>query len=292
MIPPETLALAYQAACETELLAYKPGNVSIYSEAHDMSCEDFRASASASALPLCDPRLSLGEKIYRAIEATRRVVACNTNLGIVLLSAPLLQACQLAKPGQTLQDSLRGVLANTTVEDAHWVYQAIRLAAPAGLGDAEEADVKETPQICLLEAMCLAQGRDRVARQYATGYQDVIESAIPQYDKAMTKWGSEVWAALAVFVELLGKFPDSHIERKFGQGFNGFIVDKMSQVGEFLDRSFEPEKALPLLGNVDAEFKAKGLNPGTTADLTVTTLLYVRLNRLLREAQNQAVNKI
>lgn len=285
MINPESLAQAYQAACEAELLAYKPGNVSIYSEAHDMSCEDFRASARASALPLTDPCLGLGEKIYRAIEATRQVVACNTNLGIVLLAAPLLQACQQAKRGQTLQDALKQILAQTTLEDADWVYQAIRLAAPAGLGDAEKADVKQSPQISLLEAMCLAQARDRVAKQYASGYQDIIEWGIPQYDKTMTKWGCEVWATLAVFVELLKKFPDSHIERKFGKGFNGFILDKMSQVSEFLDHSIQPETVLPLLGKVDAEFKAKGLNPGTTADLTVTTLLYVRLNRLLLEAQ-------
>lgn len=59
-----TLIEHYKNACEVELQAFKPGNVSIYSEGHDMTVADFRLSADVSALPLCEPNYSLGEKIF------------------------------------------------------------------------------------------------------------------------------------------------------------------------------------------------------------------------------------
>jgi len=49
-----------------------------------------------------------------------------------------------------------------------------------------------------------------------------------------------------------------------------------------LSASAKPEQTLPLLRKVDAEFKSEGLNPGTTADLTVACLLSVRLERLIK----------
>ena len=125
----------YQQACEVELQAFKPGNVSIYSAAHDMTVEDFRLSAEVSASPLCNPAYSLGEKIFYAVKATREAVGCNTNLGIILLCAPLIQAVEYCKSGITLRQALNQVLANTTLSDADWTFKAIDLAAPAGLGD-------------------------------------------------------------------------------------------------------------------------------------------------------------
>ena len=92
-IAPEMLQQAYLEACEAELQAFKPGNVSIHSEGHGMTVADFRLSAKASAPHLCDPALSLGEKIFQAIASTREAVGCNTNLGIVLLAAPMMESC-------------------------------------------------------------------------------------------------------------------------------------------------------------------------------------------------------
>ena len=75
MITPEQLAEAYKQACEIELQAFKPGNVSVYSEGHDMTVEHFRISAEASAPAISNPDYSLGEKIYFAVKATREAVA-------------------------------------------------------------------------------------------------------------------------------------------------------------------------------------------------------------------------
>jgi triphosphoribosyl-dephospho-CoA synthase len=272
---------AYHAACETELRAFKPGNVSIFSEGHGMTVQHFRSSAVASAPWISKPTLSLGERIYRAIEATRSVVDCNTNLGIVLLAAPLIVAAQSLHEGETLRSRLRSVLANTTVEDADWAYRAIRLARPGGLGTVARHDVRETPEITLTEAMRLATHRDRIAYQYANQYVDVFDFMIPRYHTALSQRGDESWAAVAVFSGLLARVPDSHIERKFGPRHSSWVADKMALVEKTLNETARPEAVLGLLREVDSEFKVRGINPGTSADLTVACLLAVRLEALL-----------
>jgi len=284
-IAPEVLQQAYLEACEAELRAFKPGNVSVHSEGHDMTVEDFRRSAQASAAPLCDLGLSLGEKIFQAVRATREAVGCNTNLGIVLLAAPLMQACLSTKEGLSLRESLNQVLRNTTVEDADWVYQAIRLASPGGLGESDHQDIHSKPQVTLLEAMEIAAGWDRIAWQYVNSYANVFDLAVPRYHRGMSLWANEEWATVAVFAALLKSIPDSHIERKFGPQFNAEVADKLSQVECALFASDTPDQTLPLLHEVDAVFKSKGLNPGTTADLTVACLLSVRLERLTNSCE-------
>ncbi|BBL72279.1 triphosphoribosyl-dephospho-CoA synthase [Methylogaea oryzae] len=266
---------AYLEACELELQAFKPGNVSVYSEGHGMTVEHFRRSAAASAAPLADPSLSLGEKIREATRATWAVVDCNTNLGILLLCAPLIQAVQQPR-GADLRQSLSVVLQNTTREDAEAVYEAIRLASPGGLGEAPQQDVRDAPQVTLLEAMALAAQRDRIAYQYVNGYPDIFDFAIPRYHTSRRPGKDEAWLAVDIFAGLLRRIPDSHIERKYGDRYSRMVAERMALVEESLSKD-GPDRCLELLREVDAEFKAVGVNPGTTADLTVAGLLAVRL---------------
>ncbi len=70
----------------------KPGNVSLHSAGHDMRAQQFLDSARASAPALFDPRAGVGARIEAAVRATRAVAGCNTNLGILLLCAPLARA--------------------------------------------------------------------------------------------------------------------------------------------------------------------------------------------------------
>lgn len=280
-----SLEAAFIEACECELQAFKPGNVSVYSEAHDMTVEDFRASARLSAPFLADAGLSLGEKIYHAVRATREAVGCNTNLGIILLAAPLMQACQISenqgREPAGLRDRLTRVLENTTVDDCTWVYKAIRTAAPGGLGRASDQDVHAAPQVSLYEAMKLASGWDRIAYQYTVSFKDVFDFAIPRYHSGTSRWGDEAWAAVFVFSGLLECIPDTHIERKFGNRFTKRVAERMAALNRLLFLADRPELALQMLYEIDAEFKSSGVNPGTTADLTVACLLAVRLENLL-----------
>ena len=94
----------------------------------------------------------------------RRWAPSNTNLGIVLLLAPLVRARRVldaeSDNATSLRDALRRVLDTTTVDDAREVYAAIRRAAPGGLGRADAQDVADEPTVTLLEVMRLAADRD------------------------------------------------------------------------------------------------------------------------------------
>jgi triphosphoribosyl-dephospho-CoA synthase len=281
MISQQQLSILYQQACEMELQAFKPGNVSVYADGHDMTVADFRISAKVSAVALCNSDYSLGEKIYYAVQATKTAVACNTNLGIILLCAPLIQAISKIKLGVTLRQALHQVLIETTLEDASWVFKAIMLASPGGLGHADNQDVSEPPSITLIEAMRLSSHKDRIALQYVSNYQDIFDFAVPIHYNAILKSTHPKWAALSVYAALLSHFPDSHIERKYGKQYSEMVTQRMSIVSSELSKADIPEQILPLLNSVDQEFKAKGLNPGTMADMTVATVFTAFLEEVI-----------
>src|SRR5262245_25990856 len=87
------VAAAAKLACHLEVNAPKPGNVSPGRPFNDSCYEDFIASATAIAEPVAAAgRQPLGATVRAAIRATARIAPSNTNLGIVLLFAPLARA--------------------------------------------------------------------------------------------------------------------------------------------------------------------------------------------------------
>jgi len=284
MILPQQLGELYRQACEIELQAFKPGNVSVYSDGHDMTVADFRISAEVSAAPLCNPDYCLGEKIFYAVKNTREAMGCNTNLGIILLCAPLMQAISYTHPDLTLRQALHQVLTTTTLEDAEWVFKAIMLASPGGLGRSDDQDVTEKPSVSLTEAMRLASAKDRIALQYVTDYQDIFDFAVLKYYDTMNKWGNQCWSVVSVYADLLRQFPDSHIERKYGDQHSEMVASKMTQLSKEFSKTNNPEHIMPLLYSMDQELKSKSVNPGTTADMTVATVLTVFLEDILSKS--------
>jgi triphosphoribosyl-dephospho-CoA synthase len=280
MISPERLCELYLQACEVDVQAFKPGNVSVYAEGHNMTVADFRLSAKVSAKPLCNLDYSLGEKIYYAVKATREAVGCNTNLGIILLCAPLIQTVGCKQPGLTLRQTVSKVLGMTTIEDADWVFKAIILASPGGLGRSDQQDVNEQASVTLLEAMKIASAKDRIALQYITDYNDIFNFSVLRYNAAFNRWGDRNWAATSVFADMLSHFPDSHIERKCGNQYSGMVAMKMAQLRDELSKTDNPEQIKPLLFCLDQELKFSGINPGTTADMIVATVLTTFLEDL------------
>ncbi len=272
---------AYLDACEYDITAFKPGNVSVFSEGHGMTVADFRNSAAVSEPVLTDFGLSVGEKIYCAVQATWNKVGCNTNLGIILLCAPMIHAAQDRCKMASFKTKLQHVLDSTTQQDADWVFRAIRLVSPGGLGQSEQQDVHSAPEVTLTEAMGIARERDRIAWQYVNCFKDVLDFGLKRYHVAINRWGDANWAVVAVYIGLLARIPDSHVERKYGNKFNGLVRTRMTFLDGMLSKTERPEQVNQLLQEVDAEFKSLGINPGATADLTAATLLAVGLEQLL-----------
>lgn len=270
------IQLAYQNACLAELEALKPGNVHIFADGHGMVLEQFISSAEASAQFIADPNLSLGQRIFRAIEATHQAVECNTNLGIVLLCAPLVQAA-LQQSSIGFKDSLAQILSNTTIEDAQDVFDAIQLANPAGLGQSAAHDVHQQADCTLLEAMRTAAMKDNIALQYTNQFYQVATEGLIHYQQALQRWERPAWATTAVYLYWLAHYADSHVVRKYGMEVA--VALQKAAHGHYMDflKQDNPKLYLPALRAFDASLKDQGINPGTSADLTVATLCWQHL---------------
>lgn len=272
--PPDAVAEAFRAACRAELQALKPGNVHVHADGHAMTVADFLASAEASAPHIADPHLPVGRRIEAAVAATRAAVGQNTNLGILLLAAPLAAAAQA---GGDLAQSLARVLAGLTVEDAAACYRAIRLAAPGGLGRSGRHDVADEPTIMLRAAMQEAAERDLIARQYANGFADVLGLGVGRLAEGGARGWREPWAVGSAFLGFLGRFPDSHIVRRHGAEVAERVRLKAAALDRDLLAAAEPAERTAALLAFDAELKRDGINPGTGADLTVASCLAASL---------------
>jgi triphosphoribosyl-dephospho-CoA synthase len=279
---------AFLDACRLDVETAKPGNVSIASAGHGMNAAQFIASAQAAVDALIAPGVPVGERILAAVSRTRQVAGCNTNLGIVLLVAPLAAALDrialaphvdpaAAVSPLAWRAATQQLLASLTVDDARAAYRAIALANPGGLGDAPEQSVHDEPTIDLTRAMALAAERDSIARQYANGFADVFSTGLAAVGEAPAQAAS--LATLNAFLAFLAGWPDSHIVRKHGlalaQSVTLAALEHHTRLRHALTQRCAPQTAS--LDAWDTQLKARAVNPGTSADLTVATLFVAAL---------------
>ena len=246
------------------------------------------------------------------MQASWAAAGCNTNLGIVLLCAPLAAAAEVliragrndgiaAPPTDTaelagrmrqLQQALQTVLAGLDVDDAAAALRAIALASP---GDAEHQDMRPDERkpapLSLRAAMTLAAPRDRIAKQYHEDYLELFELGLPVFQRALgteRAWPQVLPAGLPqlsptlenatqrCFLLWLASGLDSHLVRKHGADVAHSVTVQA--------RGWRMRLPEPLHGPDAREWarwddllKSRSLNPGTSADLTVTTAFLAAL---------------
>jgi triphosphoribosyl-dephospho-CoA synthase len=278
------VATAAQLACLLEASAPKPGNVSPGRHFADARYEDFLASAAAvgPAFAAAGAR-PLGVTVRAATEAVGRWARSNTNLGIVLLLAPLARAAHAAPAAgdapiapAALRQLVRAELAASTVDDAREVYRAIRLAAPGGLGRAAAQDVADEPTVTLLEAMQLAAPRDGVAREYSSGFRTTFEVGAPALETARREGLSWDDAVVETFLTLLAAAPDTHIARRAGGAAAAAAVSRRA-AAVLAAGGVRSAAGAAALVEMDAALRGANnlANPGTTADLTAAAIFVV-----------------
>jgi triphosphoribosyl-dephospho-CoA synthase len=264
----DLLAHHVQLACLLEVSAAKPGNIT---PAHDFSDTTY-ADMVRSALVLGPVfarrrarRRRVGELIGDGVDATARVAGANTNLGIVLLFAPLVRAEATRPRSESLRSATERILGQLDVDDAAAAFAAIVRARPGGLGEASEHDVRAPARVRFREAMAAAAHRDSIASEYATGYGIVFDTALPLLTEAVGDGTPTLDAIVSLHLGLLASHPDTLIERKAGA----------SAAREVSAAAREVRAGTRTLQEFDASLRGPDhrLNPGTTADLVAGTLL-------------------
>jgi triphosphoribosyl-dephospho-CoA synthase len=262
-----------QLACLLEVSAAKPGNVTPAYAFSDTTYADMVRSALAIGPVFAGRRArarGVGELISDGVQATARVANTNTNLGIVLLFAPLARAAATRRDDEPLRSALERTLARLDVADAGAAFAAIAQANPGGLGEAPEHDVRAPATVSLREAMAAAADRDSIASEYSTGYALVFEEALPSLADALRDGVPTLEAIVSLHLGLLAGHPDTLIERKAGAAAAKAVSAAAREV----------LRGTRALADFDASLRTPDhrLNPGTTADLVAAALLAALLS--------------
>ncbi|MCA8994644.1 MAG: triphosphoribosyl-dephospho-CoA synthase [Planctomycetaceae bacterium] len=264
-----TLCGQLEAACLLEAAAPKAGNVHPGASFADLDFSDFVASARVVAPILARAgEVGVGTTIRLAAEATQKQVGKNTNLGILLLLAPLA----VVPLSQDLTTGIKSVLDALTVEDSRDVFAAIRCLTPGGMGKVDEQDVFQEPTEPLVDIMQLAADRDSIARQYVTGFHDVLSFGVDSLIR-WTESGAD-WRTAIVGSQLdwLAAHPDTLIARKAGAEL---ALQASHQAKAVLASGWPHAEGSGLqFGAFDAWLRSDGhkRNPGTTADLIAASV--------------------
>jgi triphosphoribosyl-dephospho-CoA synthase len=283
----QRISQAAQLACMLEVVSPKPGNVDRQHDFHNTHFEDYLLSAVSIGPPMQSAgRVGIGRTILRAIQNTRKLVTSNTNLGIVLLLAPLAKACFNANKVKFKHSSAEAsmsairkelvlILKGLTVQDARLAYQAIRLAQPGGMGHLPRGDISEEPDITLLQAMELVRERDSIAREYVTGFEITFDIGYPALQDALKAQDDTRRAMVQTYLTILSKVPDTLIGRKRGLELARQVSRRAQEVldagGIF---SVDGRAAIATL-DLALRDASHSMNPGTTADLTAAAAFLV-----------------
>jgi len=280
--PPNPLPIGAAAtlACLYEATASKPGNV--YPGADFDETTSYAAFVTSAVVigPIIEktPAVGVGQTVLNAVQATRDAVGTNTNLGTLLLLAPLA-----AVPCDTsLEAGIGKVLDGLTPDDTRAVYEAIRIANAGGLGRESEADVflDPPPTLKLPDAMRMAADRDLVAKQYAINFHDVFVGVARFIEFGLTVNSTLEDAIILAYLNQLVASPDSLIRRKLGLAVAEEASARAKDV--LLKGSVVSEAFQEAIADFDQWLRADGhrRNPGTTADLIAAGLFV-----LLREGR-------
>jgi triphosphoribosyl-dephospho-CoA synthase len=282
-----TVSQCATLACLLEVTAPKPGNVHRAADFADMGLNDFVASAVAIG-PVLEQAVErgVGATVLEAVRATRSVTHVNTNLGMLLLLAPLAAVPRDLSPLTGVAD----VLAQLTPRDTTDVYAAIRLASPGGMQprdhdvtqhDVTQHDVTQhdvtrdtqddEPPLKLLDAMRTAAAWDRIAAQYANGFADLRDRIVPWLSDAASRQPLPR-AIVETHVRTMAELPDTLIARKCGTA----VAEEAAARAQFAlsMQSISEASYEQSLADLDFWLRSDGhrRNPGTTADLIAAAL--------------------
>src|SRR5262245_28155163 len=270
------VALAATLACMLEVAAEKAGNVTATRHFAGARFADFVASGLAIGPVIAKARPGrIGRTVWDAVEAMRGVTATNTYLGVALLFAPIAAAVT-ARNEKALRAGVADVLRRLDRSDADWVYRAIRLVNPGGLGSSAQADVRQPARISLREAMMLAADRDSIAREYVEDFKITFEIAVPALNHARSEGLAVLDVIVQAHLELMAAVPDTLIARKAGPAAARDVAARARRVVEA--GGVRNARGRAALERLDQHLRSDGnrLNPGTSADL-IAAALFVRL---------------
>ncbi len=297
-----------QLAILLEVSAEKPGNVNLSSSFEATTCQHFLASAVAvgpsfqeaanRGVLVAEGKLGvsevgLGQLIRNCVsEVTSWQRGGNTILGTIMLFAPIAVAAGMTPTGKdfsldlaALRRNIDLVVRSTTPLDSVYLYEAVDIANPSGLGKAPDLDVNDPASkqrliqenVTLFEVFKLGASYDDICSEWVNNFPVTFNLAFP-YLTEQLKSKTANTAVVQTFLKILSKRPDTFIARKVGKEMAGIVSSDAKAVLEL--GGLETEGGQAALKRFDQKLRAtqNKCNPGTTADLTAAALALCTLS--------------
>lgn len=307
-----------QLAALLEVSAYpKPGNVHRLRDRWGKKFEHFVAGSVAigptvkeafvrgyKALLLEDLSLiKIGKLVEKAVKLQMEThSAGNTHLGVIMLFIPIASSLPIwiavGRDVTNIGEATLKVLKATTSMDTAALMRGIKLARPSGLGrpprGLPDALRKQKISMTLYEVLEASSRWDGVAEELVSGLRTSLKIGLPSLIKTFKETRDLNVAIVHCFLSILSHKPDTLIARNVGLAkAPNASIDKAVRLGmdEARRISRRAKEALEagglttsegrnLIKGLDEELEAKGTayNPGTTADLTATSILLTLLS--------------
>jgi len=292
---PELIAKIAQISSVLEVSGYpKPGNVHRTRDFHDMVFEDFLISGivigdtikeAASHGTKINNSISfkksnIGKYILAGVKETDKWVANNTNLGIIMLLTPIAMSAAISSNIDELRENIHRIIAYSSAIDAVALYEAIGIADAGGMGDQDEYSVTNEEAIKeliennlnIFHVLDISSSWDSLAMELTTKMPVTFDIGYPTFSKLKKEYSINL-ATVITFLTILSQVPDTLISRKYGDEKAKEVSKIALEVLDFIDIDDNLEEFNKNLANFDDFLFKNKLNPGTTADLTASSIM-------------------
>jgi triphosphoribosyl-dephospho-CoA synthase len=289
------IAKLAQISSALEVSGYpKPGNVHRTRDFHDMVFEDFiisgivigdtikEAAHHANEInnSISFKEANLGKFILQAVKETDKWIANNTNLGIVMLLTPISMAAAISSNIEELKSNINKIIINSTVIDTLALYEAIGIADAGGMGEQEEYSVTNDEatnelienNLNIFDVLKISSSWDSLAMELTNKMPVTFNIGYPTFSK-FKKDSSINLATVITFLTILSEVPDTLISRKYGDEKAKEVSNLAKEVLGSLDITNDLIEFNKKLTEFDDYLFENRLNPGTTADLTASSIM-------------------
>jgi len=292
---PELIAKIGQISSVLEVSGYpKPGNVHRTRDFHDMVFEDFLISgiaigdilkeAATHALEINNSisfkEANLGKYILQAVRETDKWVANNTNLGIIMLIVPIAMSASISKNLDELRENVNNLIFFSTVIDTIALYEAISIADAGGMGKQDDFDVNSSDStqelieknLNIYDVLNISSSWDSLAMELTSKMPVSFDIGYPLFSKLKQEFSINL-ATVVTFLTILSQVPDTLISRKYGDEKAKEVSSLAMDVLELKDLDDDMIEFNKKLAEFDDFLFENKLNPGTTADLTASSIM-------------------
>jgi triphosphoribosyl-dephospho-CoA synthase len=250
----------------------KPGNVDRRREYDDLRFEHFLAGSVGSGVGLraAEAGAPVGTAFERSVEGMSHQRGGNVQFGCLLNLVPLVRAAAGGAEDGLSRATVREVCEATTVADACAFYRAfehVDVAVGDPPADTDVPDVRRGAAavddvrdrgLTLRRLMAFSADQDANAREWTEGFPRAFGAA----EEVVDGEGTATRRAADAFVSLLAEEPDTLVTVQHGP-------DVAREVRERAASARGDRDAVAALAD---ELVDRGINPGTTADITAAAL--------------------